>query len=101
MEIPPFSALPLNSNHPPHSAWAVWGENDELGTLNHLTNDVVVTAAREEIRTGARVGLNWSLQQMSKPPSFRNALDHQIGTIEGGVMHVWHSALLFLGVRRF
>lgn len=88
MEIPPFASLPLNPNHPPHSAWAVWGANDELGTLNHLTNDVVVTAAREEIRTGARVGLNWSLQQMRKPPSFRNVLDHRIGTIEGGVMHV-------------
>lgn len=45
-------------------------------------------AARKEIRTGARVGLSWSLQQMRKPPSFRNVVDHRIGTIEGGVMDV-------------
>lgn len=88
MEIPPFSALPLDPNHPPHSAWGVWGEHDELGTLNHLTGDVVVAAAREEIRSGTRIGLNWSLQQMSKPPSFRNVLEHRINTIEDGAMHV-------------
>jgi hypothetical protein len=31
-------------------AWEVWGKNDELGTINLLTEDVVHRAAREEIR---------------------------------------------------
>ena len=97
METPPFSALPLNPSHPPHSAWGVWGEHDELGTLNHLTGDVVVAAAREEIQTGARVGLNWSLQQMSKPASFRKVLEHRISALKDGSMHVGflHSICLF------
>ena len=31
-------------------AWEVWGKDDELGTINLLTEDVVQRAAREEIR---------------------------------------------------
>jgi hypothetical protein len=89
METPPFSALPLDPGHPPHSAWAVWGADDELGTLNHLTDDVVAAAARDEIRMGTRIGLNWTLQQMKRPPPFRNVLEHRINTIEGGGMHVY------------
>jgi hypothetical protein len=92
--IPPFLPLPPNANHPPHPAWAVLGENDELRTLNHLTNDIVVTVAREEVRTGTRVGLTWSLQQMRKSLSFRNVLEHQIGAIGDGFMHVLLSILL-------
>ncbi|QKX55571.1 uncharacterized protein TRUGW13939_02665 [Talaromyces rugulosus] len=87
METPPFSALPLDPGHPPHSAWAVWGADDELGTLNHLTDNVVAAAARDGIRTGTRIGLNWTLQQMKRPPPFRNVLEHRINTIEGGGMH--------------
>lgn len=30
-------------------AWDVWGRDDELGTVNMLTEDVVQRAAREEI----------------------------------------------------
>jgi hypothetical protein len=87
MEVPPFSALPLDSSHPPHSAWCVWGRDDQLGTLNHLTPEVVVAAARDEIRTGIRIGLNWPLQQMSQPPPFRKVLDHRIEKIAEN-MHV-------------
>jgi hypothetical protein len=87
MDVPPFSALPLNIRHPPHSAWGVWGTDDQLGTLNHLTPQTVVQA-KDEIKTGVRIGLNWPLQEMSKPPAFRKALEHKISTIEGGLMHV-------------
>ncbi|KAI9933946.1 hypothetical protein MW887_005018 [Aspergillus wentii] len=85
MEVPPFASLPLDPSHPPHSAWAVWGKDDELGTLNHLTPALVV-AAKDEIQTGIRVGLNWPLQQMSRPPPFRDVLTHRIDSI-GGAMH--------------
>ncbi|KAL2826210.1 hypothetical protein BDW59DRAFT_161049 [Aspergillus cavernicola] len=69
MDVPRFSSLPLNPAHPQHSAWAVWGEQDELGTLNHLTPEVVV-AAKDEIQ------------------SFRKPLEHKISTIEGRLMHM-------------
>jgi len=52
--IPAFENLPLRKGDPHHSAWGLYGENDELGALNRLTNERVVSAAREEIRSGVR-----------------------------------------------
>jgi hypothetical protein len=87
MDVPPFSALPLNPIHPRHSAWDIWGKDDQLGTLNHLTPQVVVQA-KDEIRSGVRIGLNWPLNEMRTPPLFRKPLEHKINTIERGLMHV-------------
>lgn len=52
--IPPFEALPLQKDAPMYSAWGLYGEHDELGTLNRLTDERVAAAAKSEIRTGAR-----------------------------------------------
>ena len=53
--IPPFSALPLRIGDPFFSAWGLYGPHDELGTLNRLTPTRILSAAAQEIRTGARV----------------------------------------------
>jgi hypothetical protein len=37
--IPPFSALPLSKEDPYLSAWGLYGEDDQLGTLNRLDNE--------------------------------------------------------------
>lgn len=52
--VPPFESLPLRKGDPPYSAWGLYGDKDELGTLNRLTNERVAAAARDEIRTGVR-----------------------------------------------
>lgn len=52
--IPNFEDLPLRKGDPHHSAWGLYGDNDELGTLNRLTDERVVEAARAELKTGAR-----------------------------------------------
>lgn len=52
--IPPFESLPLRKGDPIFSAWSLYGDNDELGTLNRLTDERVAAAARDEIRKGAR-----------------------------------------------
>lgn len=75
---PAFLDLPLREGDPPLSAWGLWGEKDELGTLvnppflssravkrhnpadlrkNHLTPDVVQKAVLE-----ASTGLRFSLK---------------------------------------
>ena len=54
MEIPRFADLPLRKGDPPYSAWGLYGHNDELGTLNRLTDELVARTAREEIRSGKR-----------------------------------------------
>jgi hypothetical protein len=51
--LPRFSDLPLNNADPRLSAWGLYGKDDQLGTLNRLTEEVVVDAAKE-IKTGVR-----------------------------------------------
>lgn len=52
--IPPFESLPLGKDDPRYSAWGLHGRDDELGTLNRLTDERVAAAAKSEIKTGAR-----------------------------------------------
>lgn len=48
-DLPTFDELPAFKSFS-GCAWSVWGEDDELGTVNLLTEDLVKTAATEEIR---------------------------------------------------
>lgn len=75
--LPKFSDLPLKESNPPHSAWGIWGDDDQLGCLNHLTPEAVLDAARE-IQTGKTVGLSWELNQMRIPPWYRIKLEHKM-----------------------
>jgi hypothetical protein len=52
--IPPFKDLPLRKGDPQLSAWGLYGDKDELGTLNRLTDEIVVKAAKGEVRSGVR-----------------------------------------------
>jgi len=65
-KIPSFDELPAFKEFP-GCAWGVWGSDDELGTVNLLTDAVVKTAASEEIKTGRSVSLNWPLNFPDKP----------------------------------
>ena len=56
-EYPRFEDLPLQKNGPHGNAWGLWGPNDQIGTLNHLTEGIVAKAAKENIKTGNRVCL--------------------------------------------
>jgi hypothetical protein len=47
--LPSFDELPWFKNFP-GCAWGVWGPEDQLGTVNLLTEEVVQRAAAEEIR---------------------------------------------------
>jgi len=44
--LPTFDELPAYKNFP-GCAWAVWGPDDQFGTVNLLTEDVVKKAAEE------------------------------------------------------
>ncbi|GLA99246.1 hypothetical protein AtubIFM57143_007552 [Aspergillus tubingensis] len=72
---PSFNDLPLKKDGPPGNAWGLWGPDDQIGSLNHLTDSVVARAAKEEIRTGARVSLNWALNASSYPHLTRKTLE--------------------------
>ncbi|KAK1962247.1 hypothetical protein LY78DRAFT_720055 [Colletotrichum sublineola] len=51
---PSFKELPLDKTGPHGNAWGLWGPDDQLGTLNLLTDDVVARAAKENIVNGQR-----------------------------------------------
>ena len=80
---PSFSTLPLDPNGPPGNAWSRFGNNDQLGTLNLLTPDVVAAAARE-IVSGVRVSLDWPLDKPSYPSYGRQPFKHEIRQRGGG-----------------
>lgn len=47
--LPSYDELPHFHEYP-GCAWSVWGSEDQLGTVNLLTPDVVKRATSEEIR---------------------------------------------------
>ena len=52
-KLPRFEDLPLRKDDPPLSAWGLYGDHDQLGFLNRLT-DATVLQASKEIQTGVR-----------------------------------------------
>jgi len=66
VELPNFDDLPHFKDFA-GCAWSIWGEGDQLGTVNLLTDAVVQRAAQEEVRTGQVTSLNWPLNFPSKP----------------------------------
>lgn len=58
MTRPRFDQLPLHADHPKASAWGLWGDEDQLGTLNLLTAERV-KAALLEVETGERITLKY------------------------------------------
>ncbi|KAK3350983.1 hypothetical protein B0H65DRAFT_456590 [Neurospora tetraspora] len=75
--IPNFDALPLRDGDPKYSAWGLYGDKDELGTLNRLTDERVAEAAKNEIKTGVRISLNWPLNAQKDSGFFNRKLFHQ------------------------
>ncbi len=75
--LPTYDELPVSPDYPPHSAWGLWGEADEIGTINLLTPERVAAAARL-VRRGQIFPLNWDLE-LPDPPLFgRDKLKHTI-----------------------
>jgi hypothetical protein len=84
MPRPNFDSLPLRSGDPPCSAWGLYGADDQLGTLNLLSPQVVAEAAKE-IRTGARVGLNLPVNYLAEPTHGRLGLKHTVLPSKGAI----------------
>ncbi|KAH7166592.1 putative cyclase-domain-containing protein [Dactylonectria macrodidyma] len=75
---PLFDDLPLRPGDPKSSAWGLWGEDDELGTLNLLTPEVVKRAAAE-VMTGKTIPLNLPLNAFGQPMNpVRKPCTHRI-----------------------
>ena len=77
-DLPAYRDLPAVPGAPPGSSWGVFGAGDQVGTINLLTPERVLAAARL-VRTGRVFSLNLDLEQPDPPLSGRRALRHTIG----------------------
>ena len=82
MGLPRYEELPIDPGHPPGSSWGVWGDDDELGTLNLLT-DAQTRRAAGTVRRGAVFPLQLPLHEPQPGVVWRVAPTHQI-------LHVGH-----------
>ena len=82
-KIPKYRDLPIDSSKPARSAWGVFGEEDEVGTINLLTPEHVRRAATL-VRKGAVFSLNWDLEKPDPPILGRQPLDHHIIDLDPG-----------------
>jgi kynurenine formamidase len=75
--LPRYRDLPIRPGLPPRSAWGVFGDDDQLGTLNLLTADRVAAAAKL-VRAGRVFPLGYDLDAAVEPmgrPPFRHVIE--------------------------
>ncbi|KAJ8130590.1 hypothetical protein O1611_g3039 [Lasiodiplodia mahajangana] len=73
---PSYDQLPLDPSYPTKAAWGVWGADDELGALNHITKDTIL-AASQTIQEGRAFPLNLRLDIPDPPANpARKPLNH-------------------------
>jgi kynurenine formamidase len=82
MELPDYDALPVRQGAPAGCAWGVFGDDDELGTLNLLTPQRVREAAAE-IRTGRCISLDLPLNLPDPPIVPRTPYRHRVAGMPG------------------
>jgi kynurenine formamidase len=74
---PRYDQLRRRTGYPDHSAWGLWGDDDQVGALNDVTADHVAAAARLAT-SGAVFALNWSLRQPEPAMFGRGPLTHTV-----------------------
>ncbi len=82
--VPRFAELPIRPDAPPGSSWGVFGDDDEVGTLNFVQAESVAAAAAL-VRTGKVFSLNLDLE-LPDPPFFgRKPIRHTLFEKYGGM----------------
>ena len=73
MSVPAYADLPLIEGLGLPHAWDVWGREDNLGTLNHLT-PARIAMAGAEILSGQRFALSLPSDLIDPPLFGRQAM---------------------------
>ena len=80
-KLPRFSELPVKKGAPPESNWGVFGDTDELGCLNFLTEDGIIEAAGL-VKKGRVFRLDTPINYATPPLFNRNPAKHTILSFE-------------------
>jgi hypothetical protein len=102
---PSYEQLPLHSSFPTKAAWGVWGTNDELGALNHITHETI-RYATSEIKEGIAIPINLELSVPDPPPNpERRPMTHLfqpgVGYIDDVLVMNTQTSTQFDGLRHF
>src|SRR5580700_6772547 len=81
-KIPSYDELPVRAGAPAGAAWGVFGDDDEVGTINLLTPERVVDAA-SSIRTGKVFALNLPINIPDPPIFTREKHTHTVKIFPG------------------
>ncbi|KAI8336295.1 hypothetical protein BC941DRAFT_377179 [Chlamydoabsidia padenii] len=84
MSLPTYDQLPIDPKYPDKTAWGVWGEDDNLGTLNKITSEGLVNAS-SCIKQGKAFPLNWELEKPQPIMFSRTSITHTIHPLAGGL----------------
>ena len=74
---PRYRDLPVAAGKPARSSWGLFGEDDQVGTVNLLTPARVAHAATL-VRKGQVFSLNWDMEKPYPPILGRKAMHHHI-----------------------
>ena len=75
--LPKYRDLPLTQGKPARSSWGIFGEDDQVGTINLLTPERVAHAA-SLVRKGGVFSLNWEMEKPYPPILGRKPMRHTI-----------------------
>jgi kynurenine formamidase len=85
--LPSYDQLPVRAGAPAGSAWGVFGDQDEVGTINLLT-PARVRAAKDSIKSGKVFALNLPIDVPNPPLFTRQAHRHTIKNFGGAMEFV-------------
>jgi kynurenine formamidase len=78
---PSYDELPLNEKLGLRSAWTVWGEGNQLGTINRI-DEACVRAATQEVQDGTVFSLSLPLSLPAPPLFGREVSRHEVFAID-------------------
>jgi kynurenine formamidase len=81
-KMPAYDELPVRAGAPAGAAWGVFGDDDEVGTINLLTPERVIAAAAS-IRSGKVFALNLPINIPDPPLFTRGKHKHTVKTFPG------------------
>ena len=80
MTLPRYEELPIAAGLPERSSWSLWGEHDQLGTINLLTEERALRAV-ETVKRGVTFPLSWPLELPAPALWGRPNLEHHVTTM--------------------
>lgn len=66
--VPSYEQLMNRTGYPPGSSWGLFGDNDELGSVNFATPTAILQAARS-VRRGVTINLDYPINVFDPPIS--------------------------------